>query len=261
MGTSIARALSRNAAFSIIALTRQQASCQNLTTKFSGLTNFTARTDGLEEALNQSEVVIVAPKLADAILALRNRELQENIAGKLLLSVVFGLSAEVIDRELGPRHGAHIASALPSILAEISSSPTILSTASQQHSPELDSLCRQILIAFGPIIESPPSAVVASATLAGTLPALLSEYLQGLWTEAESYGVEGRAIQGIISTSLRGVAELLAQGSSPRDIIDRVATKGGVTETSLEVLRQGNIEGVTKEALRQGQEKLLSLSN
>jgi pyrroline-5-carboxylate reductase len=263
MGTSIAHALLQTPGFTVRALTRGQASCEALTAKFVHAASFTARTSNeLQETLSQSEAIVLAPKLADAIPILRDPVFQQNVAGRLVVSVVFGLSAETIERELGPHHGAFVVSALPSILAEVRCSPTIVARAqSQQQDGCLSNLLRQILGALGPIVEVPRSNVVAAATLAGTLPALLSEYLQGLWTEAAVQGVEDDAIRQTMAASLHGVAEILAQGALPEDIVKRVATKGGVTEASLEILRRADVQATTREALSRGQVKLANLLN
>lgn len=270
MGSAIVEGLlSSSHPWDISACVRSCSSQSKLIDRFGASSSFrVAHTSDLEQVarhMSPSGLVLLATKPHDAIPVLENENIRAALQGKLLISVVFGLSEDAMRLHLGPSaKQAYILSALPNIAASVRHSATV--TAVEQSSlttwPEnIQTLCSLFLSSIGSIHPVEKRALNAAATLSGTMPAFLGEATAGLLDGADSAGVDKETANAIVVQGLRGLADLIAQGGDVDAIIANVTTKGGVTEAGLNVLREAELRRLMSEAFSQSREKIRSMNN
>lgn len=218
--------------------------------------------------IHPAALVVLATKPRDAIVILQNQEVRNALRGKLLISVVFGMSEDLILSHLSPETA--IVSALPNLAASAGQSATITAASPSSAGNDLgsshsagrgfdastDALCLDFLSSIGRVFPLQPAAFGPGAVLSGTMPAFVSEFVAGLLDAATALGVDRDAAKAIVQQGLRGTADLLDRHDNPLDIVDQVATKGGVTEAGLNVLREGKIKETASNALLRSESKL-----
>lgn len=265
MGSAIVEGLlSSSHPWDILACVRSSSSQSKLLDRFGASSSFrVAHISDLEQVAKHtspSDLVLLATKPNDAIPVLENENIRAALQGKLLISVVFGLSEDAMRLHLGPSATqAYILSALPNIAASVRHSATVttLEPASLTTWPEsIQRLCSVFLSGIGSVHPVEKRTLNAAATLSGTMPAFLGETTAGLLDGAHSAGVEKETANAIVVQGLRGLADLIAQGGDVDAIIANVTTKGGVTEAGLNVLREGELRRLMCEAFLQSRKKL-----
>ncbi|KAI1108973.1 pyrroline-5-carboxylate reductase dimerization-domain-containing protein [Nemania sp. NC0429] len=208
--------------------------------------------------IQPAALVVLATKPKDAVGILQNQGVRNALRGKLLISVVFGMSEDSILSHLSSE--TVVVSALPNIAASAGQSATITvadpSSSSNDwgNSPpaddeSTDALRSDFLNSIGRVFPLQPAAFGPGAVLSGTMPAFVSEFVAGLLDAANTLGVDGDTAKAIVQQGLRGTADLLDRHNNALDIVDRVATKGGVTEAGLNVLREGKVKEAATNAL------------
>ncbi|KAI1168437.1 pyrroline-5-carboxylate reductase dimerization-domain-containing protein [Nemania serpens] len=224
--------------------------------------------DTLPAHIHPATLVVLATKPKDAIGILQNQEVRNALRGKLFISVVFGMSEDLILSHLGPETA--IVSALPNLAASAGQSATIttadpsssgndlgvLHLAGRGYDTSTEALCSDFLSSIGRVFPLQPAAFGPGAVLSGTMPAFVSEFVAGLLDAAGALGVDRYTAKAIVQQGLRGTADLLDRHDNALDIVDQVATKGGVTEAGLNVLREGKVKEIASNALLRSEMKL-----
>lgn len=222
----------------------------------------------LPDYIHPAALVVLATKPKDAIGILQNQEVRNALRGKLLISVVFGMSEDSIFSHLGPETA--IVSALPNLAASTGQSATITAASTSSSGDDLgdshlagrgfdantEALCSDFLSSIGSVFPLQPAAFGPGAVLSGTMPAFVSEFVAGLLDAADALGVDRHTAKAIVQQGLRGTANLLDRHDNALDIVNQVATKGGVTEAGLNVLREGKVKEVASDALLRSEMKL-----
>lgn len=265
MGFAIVEGLlSSNHPWDILACVRSASSESKLLGRFGASSSVrVARVSGLEQVaayVSPSDLVLLATKPQDAIPILENDDIRTALQGKLLISVVFGLSEDAMRLQLGPSATqAYILSALPNIAASVRHSATVTTAepSSLKSWPESTrKLCSLFLSGIGSVHPVEARVLNAAATLSGTMPAFLGEATAGLLDGAHTAGVEKETASAIMVQGLRGLADLIEHGGDVDAIITSVATKGGVTEAGLNVLREGELRKLISKAFLESKQKL-----
>lgn len=265
MGSAIVEGLlSSNHPWDILACVRSSSSESKLLGRFGTSSSVrVARVSSLEQVAAQvspSDLVLLATKPQDAIPILENDDVRTALQGKLLVSVVFGLSEDSMRLHLGPSATqAYILSALPNIAASVRHSATVTTAelSSLKSWPESTrKLCSLFLSGIGSVHPVETPVLNAAATLSGTMPAFLGEATAGLLDGAHDAGVAKETASAIMVQGLRGLADLIERGGDVDAIITSVATKGGVTEAGLNVLREGKLRSLMSEAFIESRKKL-----
>lgn len=265
MGSAIVEGLlSSNHPWDILACVRSSNSESKLLGRF-GINSSVrvARVSSLEQVANHvspSDLVLLATKPQDAIPVLTDERFQAALQGKLLVSVVFGLSEDSMRLHLGPSATqAYILSALPNIAASVRHSATVTTAEPSTLTSWPEStrkLCSLFLCSIGSVHPVEMRVLNAAATLSGTMPAFLGEATAGLLDGAHAADVEKETASAIMVQGLRGLADLIERGGDVDAIITSVATKGGVTEAGLNMLREGELRRLMSVGFLESRKKL-----
>ncbi|KAJ4419818.1 delta 1-pyrroline-5-carboxylate reductase [Gnomoniopsis sp. IMI 355080] len=256
--------LSSSHPWDIVACVRSSITQANLLRRFAASSSVRVALSSSHEQIathvSPAALVLLATKRDDATSILQNKHVQAALGGKLLISVVFGLTEDAMYSQLDPGSvKPYILSALPNIAASVRHSATITTTRPSSSNPwpeEISNLCSLVLSSIGSIIPVQAHGVNAAATLSGTIPAFLGEAMAGLLGGACDAGLERETATAIVVQGLRGFADLLARGEDVDSIIASVATKGGVTEAGLKVLGEGQLRRLMSDAFMQSRDKL-----
>jgi pyrroline-5-carboxylate reductase len=175
----------------------------------------------------------VKPNQAKAIL--------EDIQGQLhpeahLVSTVGSVSLA----DLGKFFPGKISIAVPSLSSEVGEGLCLLCHNTQVQPPDAKML-EKLLGSLGEVRIVPETSLDAMATLTSCAPGLFSSLLQEfVRASVRNGGLTEPEAEQLAARTILGTAKLYAEKKmNYEQIIQRVATKGGITEEGVEVLREG----------------------
>jgi len=214
-------------------------------------------TDGVDELVDEVDVVILAIKPQS--LAELASELGDTGRGKLVISMLAGVTAEKLQEALGAER---VIRCMPNLAIKVGQRVTGW-LASAAATDDDKKLARQIFSSFGHQIEVLEEGKLDSITaLSGSGPAYYFYLCNILVKEAVKMGFTNEEAQTIAENTFQGAAKLLEQGDlGAGEWVKAVASKGGTTEAALESFARDELDKVVGRALKKAEERSEELSN
>ncbi|MBB4571716.1 pyrroline-5-carboxylate reductase family protein [Rhizobium leucaenae] len=205
--------------------------------------------DDNQAVVDRSDVVIISVRPEDW------KDLAADVGGKLLVSVMAGISADALSRRHNTRR---VVRALPNAAAEVSLSYTPW-LASSDVSEEDKAAVRMIFDACGTQDEVISEAELDYLTgLTGTGPAYPALLALAMLEDAQSRGVKPevalRAVNGVI---IGAGALLQAHPQHPQDILDAFLEYKGTTAAGLNAMKDNGFGTVVSGGLAAALERTL----
>lgn len=182
--------------------------------------------DSNQAVVDGAEAVILSVRPAQAAEALGGLVFRD---GQLLISACAIVKLEAL-RALAP--AARVIRSMPVSCAAIGASPTTIW-------PD-DTEARAIFEMLGTVRTMPDEAIFEAAGVNGAIYAMLFGLMDQLVRSNEEAGLPAAEARDLVLRSMEGAARMaLDQGDTPLgEIIDSLATEGGLTAQGLDVLRE-----------------------
>jgi pyrroline-5-carboxylate reductase len=208
----------------------------------------------LSQMVRGSDLLIIAVKPQDSEALFR--EIASDIVDQTIVSVMAGVSIEVITGRLGKK--VPVVRAMPNMAAVVSEGVTCI--ARNDLVKRIEEV-KSVFTGIGGVVEIEEKLMDAVTALSGSGPAYLF-YLAGSMIEAAvDMGIDERKAEMLVKQTLYG-ASCLLQGSdeTPEKLIKKVASKGGTTEAALGVFREDGLKEIIKTAIKKAGERSGELS-
>jgi pyrroline-5-carboxylate reductase len=200
------------------------------------------RPDSLEDAAG-ADLVCVAVKPKDAGDALA--EVAGAMApGAVLLSVIAGWD---LDRLAGAAPGVALARTMPNLAVRHGAGVVALATRGLDR--EREAHLTGFLRPLGAVVTLPESLFAAATALAGSGPGLLALIAEGLEEGAVAAGLGRPQARELTAAVVAGTAALLAGGTDPAVVRQRVSSPAGATIAGLAVLERGAVRAHVADAV------------
>jgi pyrroline-5-carboxylate reductase len=207
-------------------------------------------------AVQAADVILLCckPYMVKDILA--ESGMQSALAGKLLISICAGVTAEQIAENLygdskDDGNRCTIVRAMPNTASQIRESMTVISTSNPPLSDETSSLLHWIFTRIGSVVFLPSNTMDACTALCGSGPAFFALMLEATIDGAVAMGLPRAEAQKMAAQTMRGAAGLVLNGEHPALLRDKVTTPGGCTIGGLLVLEEGRVRGTVARAVRE----------
>lgn len=163
---------------------------------------------------------------------------------QLVLSVMAGITTERIGRMLGTQH---VVRTMPNLGLTTGKSLTAWYTKDQ----DIDvAAVEGLLSTWGTDMRLHDENQFHNFTpLAGSSPAFLFEMARILEAEAARRGFTAKQARQIATHTFLGAASLVTPETNFGDLVTKVASKGGTTESALKVFKQKDLAGTVRQAL------------
>lgn len=207
------------------------------------------------KAVRDGDVIILGckPQMFREILGAPG--MKEALRGKLLISILAGVTGEQIEKLLyenePPKDACRVVRAMPNTASYVRESMTVIATSTPPLPAEWNSLVTWIFSRIGKVVHLPPSAMDASTALCGSGPAFMALILEALADGGVAMGLPRAESQIMAAQVMRGTAGLVANGEHPAILRDKVSTPGGCTIGGLLVLEEGRVRGTVARAVRE----------
>ena len=238
---------------SFTASVRSAASVKKLESQFASHSGNVEFVQGdLVSCAKNADVILVATKPYALKEVLGAEGMGEAVRGKLVLSVLAGISPELIlDTLYGKdRTGAppcHVVQATLNLAARIQSCTTVLNSAALELPKEELAITEWVFGQIGEVRYLPASMMPVAAVMAA-IPALASEMVDGILDGCVAQGVVRSQAREIAALNLIGLGKLLLDGVLPEQLRESTASPRGVTIQALLELQRGKARATYADA-------------
>ena len=211
-----------------------------------------------QELIESSDFLFltVKPDQISSVCQEINHYTQDGRKSKLIIvSAAAGVPISKLDKWTLNQH--HIVRCMPNIPISISEGSILWYTAA-----DLDPADKEL---FAEITEGPLNMWVAKeelidsgTILSGCSPAYLAKIYQTYIEMGKELGFTQAQSRQLLHNSFEGTIKLLLD-NSPQYLMDQVASKGGATERSLEIMDQHGLSDIIKQSVDYSMERIKSI--
>lgn len=212
-------------------------------------------------AVEKADVVLLGCKPYQLHNILGPHGFRSALRGKLLISILAGVSTRQIDQAIERGFGlkssdnCKIIRAMPNVAALHRESSTVLCPSDNalfnEPSETQIALTKWIFSRVGTVRIFPESKMDACTALCGSGPAFFAQVLEGAIDGAVAMGLPRADAQLMAAQTMKGTAELVLQGEHPAILRENVSTPGGCTIGGSLVLEEGAVRGTMARAVRE----------
>ncbi|PGH09041.1 pyrroline-5-carboxylate reductase [Helicocarpus griseus UAMH5409] len=212
------------------------------------------------KAVDQAQVIILGckPWMLKEVLDVPG--MREALRGKLLISILAGVTVDQINETLYPSTSTspipesdrcRVVRAMPNTAAVVRESMTIIGTSTPPLPDDWNMLISWIFSRIGRVVTLTPSVMDVSTSLAGSGPAFVALVMEAMADGAVAMGLPRAEAQMMAAQVMRGTAGMVQSGEHPALIREKVSTPGGCTIGGLLVLEEGRVRGTMARAVRE----------
>ena len=215
--------------------------------------------DNNAEGVSRADVIVLTCSPSQAAAVLGADGMRKALAGKLLISIIGGVSLAEIEhalysglttKERGPKT-CHILRAVTNIAATASAAVTIAGERSTSMPIETLALGKDLLGCIGNVVEVKADQMPAATALSASGTTFFALLLEAAVDGAVTLGIRHDQAVEMAAPTMAGSAKLVLSGHHPAFIRAQVTTPGGSTARGLAVLEEGAVRGKIIQALRE----------
>ncbi|WP_017473518.1 pyrroline-5-carboxylate reductase [Amphibacillus jilinensis] len=198
-----------------------------------------------QEHVSDQDIVILAmpPEAHEDVLA----NLAQVMTDQLVITVAAGVDISYMEERLPDQ--AAVAWVMPNTAASKGESMTLFAPGTHV-TDEQEYFVEKILFSIGKFKKLTEQQVHALTPITGSSPAFVYRMADVLIRKAEDTGVSEVVAKQLVAQMVRGAAEMLTSDlKCPKDLIDDVASPGGVTAAALEVFDKYQFDQMMEEVL------------
>ncbi|GEN57478.1 pyrroline-5-carboxylate reductase [Halolactibacillus alkaliphilus] len=203
-------------------------------------------TNQWQNHVSDQDIIILAvpPEAHEEVLT----ALGEVIDGQLVLTVAAGIDVTYLESRLP--EGTPVSWLMPNTAAAKGESMTLF-TLGKYVTDEHEYYIEKILFSIGQFKKLTEEQVHRITPITGSGPAFVYRLADVLIKEVQKAGVTEVVAKQLIAQMVKGSSVMLTSDlKCPQDLMDEVATPGGVTEKGLQVFDDHHFDDMIKEAIR-----------
>lgn len=203
----------------------------------------------------ECDVIILACPPGAMSTVLGEDGMRDALRGKLLISVLAGVTTKSIQRAIHGRQASvaedcWVIRALPNLAVEQHASATALEFASTDLPDDKADMVSAIFEQLGGTVYLPASLMDAATVMCGSTPAFLALFLDGLIDGAVAAGVPRRKADAMTAQVLASTAALLQDGQRASTLRESICAMPGCTIQGNIALEQGGVRGTAATAMK-----------
>ncbi|KAL6716931.1 delta 1-pyrroline-5-carboxylate reductase [Lecanora helva] len=214
--------------------------------------------------VREADVVLLGCKPYHLKKVLQEEGIREALAGKLLISILAGVSVQQIEETLygedfsrtpslepALEGRCRVVRVMPNTASLVCESMTVIATSDPPLPRDLDALVTWMFNRIGRVVHLSPAQMDASTALCGSGPAFCALMLEALADGAVAMGIPRAEAQLMAAQTMRGTSGLVLNGEHPAMLREKVSTPGGCTIGGLLVLEEGSVRGTVSRSVRE----------
>jgi pyrroline-5-carboxylate reductase len=251
MGGAIARGIANQGSFSVESVFLYDTDPSRMD-EVAGQTGCSK--GDLRQMVRGSDILIIAvkPQNSEELLS----AIGGDITNQTVVSVMAGVTIEAIEQKVGK--GTPVVRTMPNMGAFIGEAITgIAFNGAVKLKEEVNSIFEGI----GKVVDVEESLMDGVTALSGSGPAYLFFLADAMMEAAEEMGFNTDTARGLTVQTLFAAASILKDsGITNKELISKVASKGGTTEAALSVLEEKGAKDAIKNAILRARDRAGELS-
>jgi len=210
-------------------------------------------------AVQQSDIVLLCCKPQAAHTILSEPGLRDALEGKLLISILAGVTIRQLTAMVSPE--TKVIRAMPNTPCKIREGMTVVSSLPQSQDAELDrSIILNIFSSIGRCRFLDEKHFDACTALSGSGPAFACIFLEAMADGGVMMGLPRAEALELAAQTLQGAARMTLQSNThPAQLKDAVTTPGGCTIAGLLALEDGRVRSTIARAIQIATERASEL--
>lgn len=198
-----------------------------------------------KKLIEEAEIIILAIKPQSFEIA--GNELKGNLSGKLIISIMAGISLKKLEKTLKT---PHIIRSMPNTPALVSKGMTVF-FASPSVTEHQKVLAKEIFRAFGKELEVMSEDLIDAATaISGSGPAYVFYLAENIEAGALNLGFSETEAKLLTAQTLLGASSLLVKtGEEAGTLRKKVTSPGGTTEAAMKMFKKGKLDKWIRKAI------------
>ncbi|PVH93517.1 pyrroline-5-carboxylate reductase [Periconia macrospinosa] len=199
--------------------------------------------------VKQADTILLAcqPHLYTAILD--EPGMREALRGKLIISVLAGVTTMQIESAFGGNGDHFVIRAMPNIACFVRDSATAIERPKRAFPDTLLQVTDTIFRCVGRVFYIESSVYDICTALCGSTPAFLAIIIESMVDGVVAMGLGHQDAIEMTAHTMRGAANLLLENRNPWTIRHQVASPGGSTMQGLLMLERGNVRSSISNAM------------
>ncbi|KAL4401580.1 delta 1-pyrroline-5-carboxylate reductase [Malassezia pachydermatis] len=209
------------------------------------------------EAAKQGDIVLLCCKPQRVTEFLSEEGMREALEGKILVSIVAGITSARLATMVGPT--TKVVRAMPNTPSKIREGMTVISN--EPHLSQMDrDVLASIFSAVGTCRFLDEKYFDAATALAGSGPAFVALFLEAMADGGVMMGLPRPEALELAAQTMQGAARMVLQtGMHPAAIKDSVTTPGGCTIAGLLQMEDGNLRSTVARTIQTAAEHAAGL--
>ncbi|GJJ12149.1 hypothetical protein Clacol_006390 [Clathrus columnatus] len=211
------------------------------------------------EAVQQADVILLCCKPQHARIILNESGMPEALEGKLLISILAGVTITQLKSFVNPT--TRVVRAMPNTPCKIREGMTVVSTIPSSLEASRDqAIIFTIFSSIGRCTFLDEKHFDACTALSGSGPAFVCVFLEAMVDGGVMMGLPRAEALELAAQSLQGAARMALQpGAHPAQIKDAVTTPGGCTIAGLLTLEDGRVRSTIARTIQAATERASQL--
>lgn len=178
---------------------------------------------------------------------------------QMVLSVMAGVSIEKIKDKLKVKK---VIRSMPNLGTQIGLGMTVFSASAETNRKDLF-IIQNLINTTGKSIYAEDESLINPATaVSGSGPAYVFYFMNAMIKAAEKFGFSSSEAEVLVHQTFLGAINLQsASDLSNEELIVKVASKGGTTESALKVFNAHDLDKIIAEAMRSANQRAVELGN
>jgi len=209
------------------------------------------------KGVQQADIVLLSCKPHGFKTILGEDGMKEALKGKVLVSILAGVTREQIEAFLYPEGADKVEGAcrvvrvMPNTASFVGESMSVIQTSDPPLSEEQYKLVEFVFSSIGRVTTLPPANMDVATALCGSGPAFFALILEAAADGAVAMGLPRAEAQMMAAQTMRGTTGLVLNGEHPAVLKDKVSTPGGCTIGGLMSLEEDGVRGAVAKAIRE----------
>ncbi|KAL8735109.1 MAG: hypothetical protein Q9166_000985 [cf. Caloplaca sp. 2 TL-2023] len=217
-------------------------------------------------AVQAADTILLGCQPQDLVSCLGAPAMKKALRGKLLISILAGVTIPQIEEVVGPTetkatakvNGVNrsednirttsIVRAMPNTASMVRASTTVITACSIATSSQIR-LVEWLFTSIGAVSHITAAQFDACTALCGSAPAFFAQFIESLLDGAVALGLRRSEAQVMAANAMKGAAMLILAGEQPETLKEKVATPGGSTIQGLLELERKALRGTVADAL------------
>lgn len=204
-----------------------------------------------------ADVILLAvkPQVIEEVL----KEIKEQIAGKLIISIAAGITIDDIKNKLPA--STRVIRVMPNTPALVKEGASAF-TPGGQATEEDKQLVKEILTGVGKVIEVKEELMNTVTGLSGSGPAYVYLMIEALADGGVLKGLSRENSLQLAAQTVMGAAKMVLEtGNHPGELKDMVTSPGGTTINGIEALESQGFRGILIDAVKKASERSEELNS